>query len=162
MGGPVISGVDAVIKDSGVQLYWGRRVAAFIIDAILVGIAFAVIAAILVIPSLIGSIMSGNILNLGAIFGATAYSFLNSVLLVLYCSLADSMYGTTLGKSVMGFKVTTLDGKSPAFVEALIRNVSKINWVLLILDVVIGLATQTDYKQKLTDKYARTIVLSRT
>jgi uncharacterized RDD family membrane protein YckC len=132
-----------------------------VIDAIVVGIAFGILAAILVIPSIITSLTSGNVFNVGAIFGASAYSLLNSVVLVLYFSLAESFYGTTLGKSVMRLKATTLEGRTPTLEQSLIRNASKINWVLLLLDVIFGLATQTDYKQKYSDRYARTVVVGR-
>ncbi len=160
-GSKPVSGIDALTKDQAVQGYWVRRLIAFLIDAVVVSIAFGILAAILVVPSVITGLMSGNVFNIGAVFGASAYSFLNSVILVLYFSLAESIYGTTLGKSVMSLKVTTLEGRMPTLEQALIRNASKINWILLLLDVIFGLATQTEYRQKLGDKYARTIVVSR-
>jgi uncharacterized RDD family membrane protein YckC len=160
-GSTHVSGIDALTKDQMVQGYWMRRLIAFVIDAIVVGIAFGILAAILVIPSIITSLTSGNVFNVGAIFGASAYSLLNSVVLVLYFSLAESFYGITLGKSVIRLKATTLEGRTPTLEQSLIRNASKINWVLLLLDVIFGLATQTDYKQKYSDRYARTVVVGR-
>jgi uncharacterized RDD family membrane protein YckC len=160
-GSSPVSGIDALTKDQAVQGYWVKRLFAFLIDAVVVGIAFGILAAILVIPSIITGFMSGNVFDVGTVFGASAYSLLNSVILVLYFSLAESIYGTTLGKSVMTMKVTTLEGRMPNLEQSLIRNASKINWVLLLLDVIFGLATQTEYKQKFSDKYARTIVVGR-
>ena len=66
----------------------------------------------------------------------------------------------TLGKSIMGLKVTNINGDRPTLGQAFIRNISKIYWILLLLDVIVGLAVQTDYKQKYSDKYAGTIVVS--
>ena len=40
------------------------------------------------------------------------------------------------------------------------RNVSKIYWVLLLLDVVIGLATSKQYNQKFSDKLVGTSVVA--
>jgi uncharacterized RDD family membrane protein YckC len=160
-GSSPVSGIDALTKDQAVQGYWVKRLIAFMIDAIVVSVAFGILAAILVIPSIVTSIMSGNVFNVGAFFGASAYSLLNSIVLVLYFSLAESFYGMTLGKSVMGLKVATLEGQTPTLEQSLIRNASKINWVLLLLDVIFGLAMQTDYKQKFSDKFARTMVVAR-
>jgi uncharacterized RDD family membrane protein YckC len=156
-----VSGIDALTKDQMVQGYWLRRLASFIIDAIVVGLVFWILAAVLVLPSVIGGFLSGNTISIASIFGASAYSFFESVVLVLYFAFTESLYGVTLGKSILDLKVATLDGRPLTLEQALIRNVSKIYWVLLLLDVVIGLATQAEYRQKFSDKYARTVVLDR-
>jgi uncharacterized RDD family membrane protein YckC len=59
----------------------------------------------------------------------------------------------------MGLKVTTLSGAQLDWGQAFLRNISKIYWVLLLLDVVAGLAMQKAYKQKFSDNYAGTIVV---
>ena len=156
-----ISGIDALIKEQSVQSYWLERLIAFIIDAVVVYVAFAIISGILILPSLITGLASGTVLSAAAIFGASAYALIGSVLLVLYFSFAESLYGTTLGKSVMHLKVETLEGRTPTLEQTIIRDFSKINWVLLLLDVVFGLATQTEYRQKFSDKYAKTLVVRR-
>jgi hypothetical protein len=43
--------------------------------------------------------------------------------------------------------------------KAFTRNISKIYWALLLLDLIAGLATGTDYRKKFTDKYTETIVV---
>jgi len=43
---------------------------------------------------------------------------------------------------------------------AFIRNISKIYWIIVLIDTVIGLATIGDPHQKLTDRIAGTIVVS--
>jgi len=60
----------------------------------------------------------------------------------------------------MNLKVTTTDGKTPTFWLAAIRNVSKIYWLLLLLDVIIGMATVGDPHQKYSDRFAGTAVVS--
>ena len=60
---------------------------------------------------------------------------------------------------VLGFKVTTLDGKTPTIEKALIRNISKIHGALLLLDFLLGLVTPGDPYQKYTDRIAGTRVV---
>jgi len=43
---------------------------------------------------------------------------------------------------------------------AFIRNISKIYWIIVLIDTVIGLATPGDPHQKVTDRIAGTTVVS--
>lgn len=72
----------------------------------------------------------------------------------------ESTRGATFGKQIMNLKVTTTDGKTPTFTLALIRNVSKVYWLLWLLDAIIGMATVGDPHQKYTDRIAGTTVVS--
>jgi hypothetical protein len=40
-----------------------------------------------------------------------------------------------------------------------LRNISKIYWLLLLLDTVVGLATSKNYTQKFSDRFAGTEVV---
>jgi hypothetical protein len=40
-----------------------------------------------------------------------------------------------------------------------VRNISKVYWLLLLLDVVVGLATPKQYTQKFSDKLVGTSVV---
>ncbi|MCW4031116.1 MAG: zinc ribbon domain-containing protein [Candidatus Bathyarchaeota archaeon] len=51
-------------------------------------------------------------------------------------------------------------GKSSFFDLALIRNISRIYWILVLIDTVIGLATKGGTHQKVTDRVAGTTVVS--
>ncbi|HVP22719.1 MAG TPA: RDD family protein [Conexivisphaerales archaeon] len=156
-----LSGIDALIKEPSAQSYWIERLVAFVIDWVVVTVAVGIIAGLMAIPWVLNGLVNGNTFNVGEIFGASAYSFLNSIIVVLYFAFAESIYGTTLGKSVMGLKVETLDGRRPTLEQTFIRDITKINWVLLLLDVVFGLATSTEYRQKFSDRYAKTLVVKR-
>src|SRR5207247_5967209 len=58
------------------------------------------------------------------------------LVLFLYFFLAEGLYGRTLGKEIMGLRVERVDGKSMDLRSSFIRNISKIYWLLLLLDVV--------------------------
>jgi len=72
----------------------------------------------------------------------------------------DSTRGQTFGKMFMNLKVTVTDGKPPTFGLTVIRNISKIYWLLLLIDVIIGMATVGDPYQKYSDRFAGTTVAS--
>jgi uncharacterized RDD family membrane protein YckC len=58
----------------------------------------------------------------------------------------------------MGLTVTTDNGLRPTLGASFLRNLSKINWVLLLLDVVVGLSLETGYLKKFSDRFLGTRV----
>ncbi len=82
------------------------------------------------------------------------------IILVLYFSAAESYYGQSLGKALTRLKVVTDADERASFSSALIRNTSKIHWILLLLDVIVGLATASDYHRKFSDTYVHVSVVS--
>ncbi len=156
-----ISGIDAVIKNQQAQNYWIRRLVALVIDVVAITIVIVVASLIIFISYLISGIAAGQFFaNPLAWFNFLSLPLIVGIGLILYSPLSEVTWGATLGKSSTGLKVTRLNGERPTLGQAFIRNISKIYWILLLLDVVIGLATQTDYKQKFSDRYAGTVVVS--
>jgi uncharacterized RDD family membrane protein YckC len=144
--GPV-SGVDAVIKEGGAQIYWVRRILSFVVDCVIVFVAVGILVALAALPILI---LSGP-----GVFGAflgSFFTFLAGVVLVLYFTAAEVLSGSSIGKRILGLKVVASGGRLPNAGEALIRNLSKIYWLLLLLDIIVGLATSRDYTRKYSDK----------
>jgi uncharacterized RDD family membrane protein YckC len=158
-GAPPISGFDALTKDQKVQGYWLERLIALIIDGVIIVVGVGILSFALAFPSILGGLTTGNFIPASAIFGAT--SALYGVIAFFYFALADHLYSATAGKAIMGLKVTTLDGHVPRLDQTLIRNISKIYWLILLLDVIVGLAIQKDYRQKYSDVYAKTLVVKR-
>jgi uncharacterized RDD family membrane protein YckC len=60
----------------------------------------------------------------------------------------------------MNLETIKLDGQKLSLDLALIRNISKIYWILVLIDTVIGLATKGGTHQKVTDRIAGTTVVS--
>ena len=151
------TGLSALARDSAAQEYWLRRLVAYVIDALIVYVAIGVIVAATVLPAfLMGIFVPGSSPRV-AFFGGFFGTF-SSLILVLYFTLAEASYGRTVGKSVMGFKVVKEGGGRPSLGTSLLRNLSKINWVLLLLDVVLGLALEVGYMRKFSDRYLGTSV----
>lgn len=137
------TGFDLIGKNPALQEHWIKRFVAIIIDALIV----------LVIVWLISALLSFSILGLGL----TA-PFLHGVVWILYSTIFEASTGSaTIGKRVMSLRVVGID--APMSVEkALIRNISKIHGVIVLIDWIIGLATQGDPRQRYLDRISRTTV----
>ena len=134
--------------------HWLLRLVAFIIDSIIVGIVAFIIYFFLILIIVSGGFwfVLGPIILLG---------FLLGVLELLYFMFMDTYYGGTLGKRIMGLHVQMEDGSKVTFEKAFIRNISKIFWLFLLLDWILGVATPgRDSRQKYTDRIAGTTVVS--
>jgi uncharacterized RDD family membrane protein YckC len=184
------TGLDRIGRDSQLQDHWVRRLIAFIIDSIIVVIVAFALALVFFIPLALltaaitrspppsfssffpTSLFFGSYLGL---FGGFSLSV--GILYLLYFTLADHFWGGTLGKQAVGLRVVTLQTgylpisqstsqaltqpHNPTLEQALVRNISKIYWLLLLLDVVVGLGTRGDASQKYSDRYAKTTVVVR-
>ena len=143
-----------MMKENSAQIYWVRRVIAYVIDATIVFFVLLILVAIAIVPFLV---LSGPGV-FGAILGSV-FTFLFGVILFLYFVVFEVLAGASIGKRVMGLKIVASGGRPPNAVEALVRNVSKLYWLLLILDVIVGLAVSKTYTQKYTDKLMGTSVV---
>ena len=147
------TGFDQLTTRRDTQDLWLRRLIAFVIDSIMVGIVATIIGFAVALP-FFG--FNRSFFDFGWIwFGGFAQLFI-----VAYFVLAETGWGTTIGKSVMGLRVVRADGARPDLEAAFIRNISKISSVLVFLDVVVGLVMQGDGRQKFTDRLAGTRVES--
>lgn len=151
------TGFEKIGSDTKLQDHWIRRLVAFIIDAIIVGIAALIIAAIISIPLILMAAATGLP---WFVFNPFIGPFFWGILGVLYFALLESWYGWTFGKKIMNLKVAKINGQKPTLDVALIRDLSKIYWILTLIDVIIGLATPGDPHQKISDRIAGTTVVS--
>ena len=151
------SGLDLLSAQKEVQDLWLRRVAAFIIDVVIVGLASGLLAIVLAFPYLYSSLPSNN-----PFFGFWGFWVGSIVFLIVagYFVLTEAFWGRTIGKEAMGLRVVRTDGKRMDLGAALLRNISKVHWLLLLLDVVVGLAMHGDGRQKFSDRLAGTTVES--
>ncbi len=138
----MVTGFDYLSKDKTLQEHWLRRFVAIVIDWIVIWIPLWMISWIISL-------------------GFFSFWFIGSTGIVFfaYCTFFEYIIGGTLGKMLMRLKVVALSGKID-IAQALMRNISKIFWPLLLLDFIIGMAVDTqDPRQKWTDQIARTSVM---
>src|SRR6266480_2735340 len=155
------SGMTRMSRTTG-----ARRLIAFVIDAAIFTVVLAIIAIVVSVPFIIG--LSFPSTTLGAFpawwtaWWGLSLGGLIPVVVFLYFFLAEGLYGRTLGKEIMGLQVQRVDGKPMDMRSSLIRNISKISWVLLLIDVAVGLGTHGEMSQKWSDRYVGTKVEEKT
>ncbi len=146
-----MSAFDKIGTDRQLQDHWLRRLIAGIIDSVIIWIVASIIIALAAIPALVFGVVP-------LFIGASA--FLQGVLFFLYAWFMEFSRGATFGKQIMNLKVTTLQGGLPSPDKALLINVSKIHWVLWLVDTLIGMALPGDPHQKYSDRWMKTTVVS--
>ena len=142
---------ERIGHDRFLQQHWIKRIIAIVIDSIIVGFATAVLSIIIS--------FSLFLVNPFWFFNWLSFPFAMGLIYVLYFTLAESIYGHTIGKVMVGLRVTAVDGGRPSLESSFVRNISKIYWVLLILDVIGGFFIARDSHQKYSDQIAHTTVV---
>ena len=91
--------------------------------------------------------------------GFMGHNFFKEIFIIIYYALMESSkYQATLGKIIMGIRVTNINGAQIDFSKALLRNLSKI-LSALILCIGYIMILFDDKKQGLHDKIADTVVV---
>jgi uncharacterized RDD family membrane protein YckC len=135
--------------------HWILRLIAFIIDSIIIGI----VAGIIYFFVILSLFATGSWFALWGSY--LLLPFLLGIFEILYFVFMEVSYDATLGKKILGLQVQTANGGKVTFDKAFIRNISKIYWLFLLLDWILGIAIAgTDQRQKYTDRIAGTTVVS--
>jgi len=138
-------------------MHWIYRLIALIIDSIITGIVGGIIYAILLIPFIISGAVFGIVPWWG---GSLLFPLIYGIILVIYSAILEvSWGGMTIGKKLLGLQVQTTSGGKISFDKAFLRNISKIYWLLLLLDWLIGILSPGKKMQKYTDRMAGTVVV---
>ena len=126
---------------------------ALIVDALIVFIPLAILTVIFAVFVAISGLTPFGIL-VGGVVSIVWY-----LIFILYNMVMESTYGASFGKRFFRLKVVSKTGSNPNLGETFIRNLSKIYWLLLLLDVIVGLAVSKGYQQKYSDKFMGTSVI---
>lgn len=134
----------------------GRRFAAHLFDGLIVLVAYIVIGSIVAAQT--GNMTSdGFEMEGGPAFVAMALTFL--VALAYFAVFESSRSGRTLGKRLLGIRVTTLDGGQASFGQAVTRNLLRLIDGLILYLPGIVLILMSDRNQRLGDRIAETVVV---
>jgi uncharacterized RDD family membrane protein YckC len=136
--------------------HWLYRFLALVIDSIIIGIP-----VYLIWNFVFWSLFWGGAWWLLGYGSWLLLPLLLGIIEVFYFVVLDVSWGATVGKRVLGLQVQMVNGGKVPFGKAFIRNISKIYWLFLLLDWIIGIATPgPDRRQKYTDRMAGTTVVS--
>jgi len=150
--------------------FW-PRLAAFIIDCVILGgLVFLIMTPIMAFI-LFAGMPTEDAANeawfyslspaMEALFIATVLTVLPAFLIVIlgYYFVIEGHFGRTPGKYIMGLRVLKTDGTKIGYKEAILRNLSKYNNVLIVVDVLIMLIFFYKEKQRGCDRIANTMVV---
>ncbi len=126
---------------------WGKRLVALIVDFLIITLILWVVVAV-IYPVI-------ALLNIFALFNI--WVPLAAIVIVVYFTYFEGKYSTTPGKNIMKLKVMATKGKM-GYKKAFIRNLSKILWLPLIIDVIIGFAMGKP-RERYLDRLAKTDVV---
>lgn len=126
--------------------FW-RRLAAYIIDNILIGVVFTIVLLILGAIAGEAGIVIGYLLGVVGVFVYFAY-------------MESSTNQATVGKLPVGIQVTDIEGNRVSFGKALGRNAAKL-LSTIILYIGFIMAAFTAKKQGLHDMIAGTLVVKK-
>ena len=122
------------------RVLFGRRLGAFAVDVLLLGIALTFVHEVLVFLQVV-------------IAGASALTVLG------YFTWFEAHEGRTVGKRALELRVMRVDGRPMTYRESLIRNLVKLTPPLLLLDTLLMLIAFGDDRQRGSDKIAETVVV---
>ena len=134
------------------------RFGAFLIDEIIINVAIAIVVVWWIYGVLFPSLESPSSL---------LFAILSLIFLILpyisfwmygYFVILEKMFSRTIGKGLIGLSVYDESGVRLTWSQALIRNITKAEMVLLLLEVLIS-RNKNMYHQRLMDSVASTIVV---
>ena len=131
------------------QNLWIKRLAALIIDALIITLIIWVLSAI--VYPLIALTGGFSVLNYGLL--------LTVIVIIAYFTYLEGSSCATLGKNLMKIKVISDENKM-SYKKAFIRNLSKILWIPLILDVLVSYASKSSKIHYLDEVAGTNVVMS--
>ncbi len=152
--GTAIAPVEAARLETKLTLAsWGERFLAWLLDMIIIG------APLLLIR------WFTNWAPWDIFFSATSFLTwipfffwsLDSVILFLYWTFTEGLYGQSLGKMIMNLKVVHLNGKAPDIVYTGIESIGKA--FILPIDCIVGWIVYGSKRQRLFNYVSETIVV---
>jgi uncharacterized RDD family membrane protein YckC len=134
---------------------WSTRFWAWLIDFIIVTIAFEILFAIAYAPLAFMQGLNGNVM-MPPWLGGARYA-IQSLMFFAYWMYFESTSGQSIGKRLLKVKTTDMAGKIADAKSAAIQSFGKA--FLLPIDVVLGWIFTNDKRQRLLSKAANTIVI---
>ncbi len=143
-----LSALEMMEHNRPLRRHWVARLTAMLLD----------FAIVVVLSILIGLVLRSSFMGGGLEKFLIITNIIVAVFWVFYSAVMEYYFGFTLGKKAMRLRVQSLKG--PLFFwKAILRNVSKVQIVLLVIDTLIGMATGGDPRQRFLDRIANTTVV---
>ena len=152
---------EAVRSNPSLQNLWIKRVIAFVVDSLIIGIIFVIaniILALLLLPTRLFDVTVFT----GLFSGVSA--ILSLIIVYGYYTFFEGSYSATIGKMLLNLRVMSKSGGPMNYTKALVRNLTKPwNWIiglLFLLDLIVGFVTEGDPRQRFMDTTVGTVVVT--
>ena len=123
-----------------------RRVIAYLCDFFVVSAFMWIISYLLYL-----------IINPKDIYSVYQYlPYLVPVLILVYFAFCEKNFGSTVGKALMYLQVRSKNGADINWAQAIVRNLTKIYWIPIVFDWLIGKIMKTD---RLFNNITKTVVI---
>ena len=129
------------------EILWGRRFVALIVDIIILTLFMYIITAVIFL--LFAGVGIFSVLNY--------WIFMAAIIIIVYFTFMEGKTNSTLGKNLLKLQVMTFNGNM-GYKKAFIRSLSKILYVPLIVDVLLGFIFG-DSNDRILDKVSDTYVV---
>ena len=123
-----------------------RRVIAYILDFFVVSVAIWILSY--------GLFILSNGFAYGIFF---FFFYILPFIILFYFILCEKLANATIGKSLMYLQVRSRNGARISWIQAIIRNISKIYWFPIIFDWLLGKFLRTD---RIFNNISRTVVIN--
>ena len=111
-----------------------RRIIAYVLD-------FFVVSAVMWILSYLLYYM----FTPGSVYVVYQYlPYVVPILILIYFVFLEKQIGSTVGKSLMHLEVRSRNGAQISWIQAIVRNLTKIYWIPIIFDWLIGKLLHVD------------------
>ncbi len=135
------TGFDIMEYDSSLRRLWGKRILADFIDYLIT----------LVIAFLLNYLFPMNFIFL--LFVA------QGIVWYIYSVIFDALWGKTPGKLAMGLKAVAFIGDLTPL-QAVLRNLTKLNVLIFAGDIIVGLSTEGDPRQRFSERAIDSLVIA--
>ena len=78
------------------------------------------------------------------------------ILIMLYFVFCEKRFGSSMGKAIMQIEVRSRNGARISWTQAILRNLTKIYWIPIVFDWLIGRLLRTD---RLFNNLTNTVVI---
>nr|WP_295161506.1 RDD family protein [uncultured Methanobrevibacter sp.] len=126
---------------------FSRRIIAYVLD-------FFVVSAFMWILSFLVSLVVSPV-DLSSVY--VSFPIIAPILGFIYFVLLEKANGATVGKALMYLEVRSRNGSNINWAQAIVRNLTKIYWVPVIFDWLIGRIMNTD---RLFGNITKTVVIN--
>jgi uncharacterized RDD family membrane protein YckC len=137
--------IEMLFRNGILRTHWMKRITAGLIDILTVFIPVWAVGSAFGFSKLYFELFAG---------------VASGICWFIYSAATEYSYGYTLGKKIMALRVSSDKGTLSLY-GAVFRNIAKLFWyILLPLDIILGLFTYGDPRQRFTDRAFGTTVVS--